>query len=259
MNKKELLDNYVKKYETPEFIKDDPIQFPHRFELKKDAEISGLIASCLAYGRREKIIESIEKIHKLIENEPYNFCINYDYEKDGKIFDGFLYRYTKGYDIALLFNAISKAIEEYQSLENLFMEHLDKKQKNIKLPLTEFVYKMINYSPEEANIRGLNFLLPSPLKGSACKRLNLYLKWMVRQGPVDLNLWKDVPPSMLLIPLDTHVARLSRKLNLTSRKADDWITTEEITEQLKKFDSNDPVKYDFALFGIGVSGENLNG
>lgn len=254
INNKEYFDSLVKKYETPDFIKDDPIQFPHKFEKQEDIEISALISSTFAYGKREKIIGFLEKIHNIIENEPYNFVQNYDFKKDGAIFKGLSYRYNSENDVKLLFYILNKAYLEYTTLECLFLSSYSPNDENIKLPLIKFVQILKSYiSFNDMVSSNISYCLPSPENGSACKRLNLFLKWMVRPQPVDFGLWKTVSASQLLIPLDTHVARLSRQFGLTERKSDDWKTAEEITAQLKKYDKNDPAKYDFALFGLGVS------
>jgi len=255
---KKYLDTLIKKYEIPDFIQHDPVQFPHMFNNQIDQEVSGLLASALAYGKREKIIENIHKIHKIIDFKPAEFALNFDFKKDQKLFEGFLHRYTSGRDVALLIYAVGAALKEYNTLENLFMSHFSVNDKNIKPALSFFVDALRNYiSEDQENLKGLYFLMPSPDKGSACKRENMFLRWMVRSGHVDLNLWKAIPTDKLIIPLDTHVAKQSRKVHLTERNADDWKTAEEITENLKKFDKNDPVKYDFALFSMGISGESL--
>lgn len=243
---KEYLDNLVKKYETPNFIKDDPIQFPHRFEKKQDVEISALIASSFAFGRREKIIEVVEKMHLLMQNEPYNFCLNYK-KKDEKIFDGMEYRYVTNAHILGFFEGLAEVLRRYNFLEEAFLENYSLSDFNIKNGLTGFVSNILSINPDCTN-----YLLPSPDKKSACKRLNLFLKWMVRKGPVDLGIWSQIDTSKLLIPIDVHVARISRRLGLFEGKSNNWQTAEIITEQLKQFDSIDPVKYDFALFGYGI-------
>jgi uncharacterized protein (TIGR02757 family) len=256
MKNKELLDNLVKKYETSDFIQDDPVKFPHMFDNYQDKEVSGLIASALAYGKRENILKSTQKILEIMNFEPYNFVTNFNIKNDYKIFDGFIHRYTTGKDIALLIFALNQAFKEYKDLKNMFLEEFSLQDKNIKPALSHFVNIIRSYVLGQEDTKGIFFLLPSPEKGSACKRLNMFLRWMVRSGPVDLHLWQEVPADKLIIPLDVHVAKLSRKLSLTDRKVDDWKTAEEITENLKQFDANDPVKYDFAIFGLGVSGES---
>jgi uncharacterized protein (TIGR02757 family) len=245
MNKEELkkyLDGLVIAYETEDFIPNDPIQFPHRFNQKQDIEISGLIASSLAFGKREKIIEAVEKVHTIIQNEPYNFCQNYT-EKERKLFDEFKYRYVTGENIADLFEGIARVIKNYSSLEDLFLKYDSDEYETVKEGLIGFVDEILTCD---------NYLLPCPSKKSACKRLNLYLKWMARKSPVDIGIWAKVDKSKLIIPLDVHVARVSRKLGLLNRKANDWQSAYEITQKLKELDPKDPTKYDFALFGAGI-------
>jgi len=256
-NKKEelklYLDSLVEKYKIPDFIKNDPIKFPHKYNDPKDQEIMGFIASTLAQGRRTKIVESIEKIEKIIENKPYEFVKNFDYEKDFSKFENL------GSEIAGLIYLLRQVLDNFGSLKNLFLKGFDEnKQKNVKSALIYFTETLFNFElPSEISDlkKKISPLVPNPAKGSACKRLNMYLRWMVRKDNVDLGLWSEVPTSMLIIPLDAHVSKLSRKLFLTQRKQDDWNTAEEITENLKIFDINDPVKYDFAIFGMGISGE----
>lgn len=245
MNEKELkehLDNLVVQFETADFIENDPIQFPHRFNKKQDIEISGLIASSLAFGKREKIIEAVEEIHQIIENSPHNFCLNYK-SSDSKIFENFKYRYVDGQNVADFFEGLAKAVKNFESLEELFLEHHKPTNETVKEGLIGFVGEIVPCR---------NYLLPCPSKKSACKRLNLFLKWMTRKPPVDLGIWTKVDASKLIIPLDVHVAKISRKLGILKRNANDWQSAYEITEKLKKFDANDPTKYDFALFGEGI-------
>jgi len=252
---KEYLDELVATYEITDFIKDDPVQFPHKFMKQVDIEVSGLISSCLAYGNRKKIVETLTNIHEIFNGSPSEFVINFDIDRDSELFKGFVYRYTQERDLVLLLHVIGQVLKEYGTLEKAFLKGFNPDDKNIKQSLTNFVNLLRSYIPcDENTCRGLFHLIPSPELGSACKRLNLFLKWMVRKGPVDLNIWKTIPESKLLIPLDTHVARISRKWGLTSRNSNDWKTAEEITQKLNEFDAIDPVKYDFAIFGLGVSG-----
>lgn len=245
MNENELkkhLDNLVFEFETSDFIKNDPIQFPHRFEKKQDIEISALIASSLAFGKREKIIEAVEKIHQIIENEPYNFCQNYK-SSDNKIFSNFKYRYVDAQNIANFFEGLAKVVKDFDSFEDLFLKYHNPENETVKEGLIGFVGEIVTCG---------NYLLPCPSKKSACKRLNLFLKWMVRKPPVDLGIWKNISSSKLIIPLDVHVARVSKKLKILKRNSNDWQSAYEITQKLKEFDAKDPTKYDFALFGEGI-------
>lgn len=239
---KKYLDELVLKYETADFIDKDPIQFPHRFKTKQDIEISALIASSLAFGKREKIVEAVEKIHTIMQNEPYNFCQNYK-KNDAKIFQDFKYRYITGENIANLFEGIAKVLQNFDSLEELFLAKHSQNHDTVKEGLIGFVDEILTCD---------NYLLPCPTKKSACKRLNLFLKWMVRKPPVDLGIWENVDKSKLIIPLDVHVAKVSRKLGLLQRNANDWQSAYEITTHLRRLDPSDPTKYDFALFGAGI-------
>lgn len=251
---KKYLDELVKKYEVPEFIDKDPIQFPHKYSKQEDIEVSGLISSCFAYGSRPKIIETLFYIHSIIGNSPAEFVKNFDLDRDAELFKGFIYRYNTEKDLVLLLYVIGRALKDFGTLENAFLQGYEKEEKYLKQSLTNFVNLLRNYLPcDETTCKGLFHLLPSPELGSACKRLNLFLRWMVRKSPVDLNIWKNIPESKLLIPLDTHVARISREWGLTSRNGNDWKTAEEITDKLKKFDADDTAKYDFAIFGLGVN------
>lgn len=254
---KKYLDELVKKYEIPDFIEDDPIQFPHRYNKQEDIEISGLISSCFAYGNRKKIVETLANLHKIFNDTPSEFVINFDIDRDAELFKGFVYRYTQERDLVILIHVIGQVLKEYGTLEKAFLKGFNPAEENIKQSLTNFVNLFRECLPcNENNCKGFYFLMPSPEQGSACKRLNLFLKWMIRKPPVDLNIWKNIPENKLIIPLDVHVARISRKWGLTSRNSNDWKTAEEITKNLKEFDNIDPVKYDFAIFGLGISGLN---
>lgn len=245
MNKEKLkkeFDRYVLEYETVDFIKNDPIQFPHRFRKKQDIEISGLISSSLAYGKRDKIIQAVEMIHSIMENEPYVFCQNYT-SKEAKLFSSFKYRYTTGEDIILLFEGLSNVLKKYNSLEELFLKYHKPEHDTVKEGLIGFISELLTCD---------NYLLPCPTRKSACKRLNLFLKWMVRKPPVDLGVWHGVSASKLVIPLDIHVGNMARKRGILNRKSNDWQSAYEITQFLRELDLKDPTKYDFALFGEGI-------
>jgi len=252
INKSEL-DKLVKKFETPDFIKDDPVQFPHMYEKKQDIEISGFISSAFAYGNRKKIIENLGCIHKLLNKNPHEFVLNFDIDRDRVFFRGFCYRFTGERDILCLIYSLSRLLRKYDSLEDAFLQGFSKEDRDIKNGLVNFVNLLRSNIPcGETCSQSFSHLVPSPANGSACKRLNLFLKWMVRHGPVDLNVWKGIPANKLIIPLDVHVSRVSVLLGLTERKSNDWKKAEEITEKLKQFDADDPVKYDFAIFGAGI-------
>lgn len=258
------LDSLVEKYKNPSFITNDPIRFPHRYKDPKDIEIMAFIAAMMAQGKRTKIVENLEKLEKLMDKDPYNFIYNFDYETQSPrfaTFQHFAYRNILGTEIVCIIYLLKQVLHKYGSLKALFLEGLDtKKHKNVKQALIHFTNVIFSMEPPPNPDMNpipntVKALLPNPEKGSACKRLNMFLRWIVRKDDVDLGLWTEVPASMLLIPLDFHVSKISRDLGLTSRKQDDWKTAEEITNRLREFDPEDPSKYDFAIFGTGIAGE----
>ena len=237
---KKLLDELVKKYETKEFIKDDPIQFPHRYKDKEDIEISAFISALFAFGRREMFIKKLNELFSLASS-PYELIL--DYKKFN--LDKFLYRFIKSPDLVELLSILNKLYcSDKSSLEELFHEKKDRYSR-----VTNYFYS--NCSIPDSS--GFCFMFAKPENKSALKRINMFLRWMVRAGEVDFNLWKSIKTSELIIPLDTHVARISREFGLLKRKQNDFKSALELTEKLKEFNSLDPVKYDFALFGLGVN------
>ncbi len=247
------LDKLVKKFETSDFIDNDPVQFPRGYQKKQDIEISGFISSAFAYGNRKKIIENLHYIHKILNKNPYEFVINFDIDRDAQFFRGFGYRFTGEKDILCLIYALNRVFKKFNTLEDAFLNGFSQDDPNVRKGLVSFVNLLRNNLPcDEECSRSFRHLIPTPENGSACKRLNLFLRWMVRKGPVDLNIWHRVPESKLIIPLDVHVARVSVLWGLTGRKSNDWKKAEEITQKLRQFDPDDPAKYDFAIFGAGI-------
>ncbi len=239
---KEKLDYLVKKYETKDFIKNDPIQFPHRYKDKKDIEISAFISSLFAFGKREVFIKKLDELFSKCFT-PYELIC--DYKKFN--LDNFLYRFIKSEDLCALLALLNKLyLCDKSSLEELFFEKKDRFKRAVN-----YFYK---YSPCPNNC-GFCFMFAKPENKSALKRINMFLRWMVREGCVDFGIWKGIKKSELFIPLDTHVARVSRKLGLLKRKQNDFKAVIELSEKLKEFDPIDPVKYDFALFGAGIEGD----
>jgi len=247
-NLKQKLDTLVKKYETPDFIKNDTIQFLHRFSKFQDIEIAGLIASSLAYGKREAFIEKLNYIFKILGTSPLDFCLNIDKVSCDHYFRDFKYRFNSGADICILIDKLQKFYLENNSFDDYIETNLNKSERIAKNVITMLSEELT----QNISSKSYCYLFPSPNSNSACKRLNLFLKWMVRKSPVDIGIWKSMEAKDLIIPLDVHVAKVSRNLNLTSRKSNDWQTAEEITNKLKEFDRHDPIKYDFALFDIGI-------
>lgn len=240
---KNKLDNLVKKYETSDFIKSDPIQFPHKFKNKTDIEISAFISALFAFGRREQFIKKLDFIFSLC-NSPEELI------KDFKKYDldNFIYRFIKDVDLIELLRLLNKLyFIDKSSLEELF------NSKNKFNTVTNYFYS----NSTCPNNTGFCFMFAKPENNSALKRLNMFLRWMVRDSVVDFGIWKTIKKSELLIPLDTHVARISRHFNLLNRKQNDFRAVLELSEKLKEFDPNDPIKYDFALFGLGIENPKL--
>ncbi len=240
------------------FLSSDPLQFVHRFKRKEDRETVGLMASSLAYGRVEGIKKSIEKALAVMGDSPHLFVKKFS-SRQARLFSGFVHRFNDGKDISCLIYFMRQMIEKNGSIEEFFLKGYSPDDKNIKNALISFSQRALeldtggiygNGLPLNA---GVKFFFPTPSNGSPCKRLNLYLRWMVRRGDkLDMGLWKEINPSKLIIPLDTHIARISKNIGLTKRSTPDWKMAEEITETLKELDPVDPVKYDFALCRLGI-------
>ncbi len=234
-------------------ISPDPLEYPLRFKDYYDIEISAFISSVFAYGNIKQIIIILEKIHSSINNQPYEFLKSYDRRKGREIFEDIFFRFYSSNDIVVLFKVLKDIYDENGSLKNLFMDCYLNGGENIKGAITCFSKKMLKMMNEYTELtHGIKFMFPYPQKSSACKRINLFLRWMVRKDEIDFGFWDEIPKNKLIIPVDTHIANISRKLELTKRRYVNWEMAEEITENLRKFDPNDPVKYDFALCHIGM-------
>lgn len=231
------------RYETPDFIKSDPIQFPHRFTDKKDIEIAGFIASLLAYGSRKAFITKLKQLFTIAQNEPHNFICSFG----GKCINGFNYRFSKEEDFIQIFSIMKELYSSGSSLEELFKHGRD--SDNMFKTVVDYFYSRVQGRAGH----GFYHMIPNPDNGGAMKRMCMYLRWMVRKGPVDLGIWDFMPASELLIPLDVHVARISREIGLLKCNSNDFKAVLELTENLRQLDPNDPVKYDFAMFGYGVN------
>lgn len=254
-NLKDFLDEKAAYYELPAFIKDDPISIPHRFTQQQDIEISGFFAAIFAWGNRKSIIASCSKLLKLMDEAPYDFIMNFE-ENDLQPFINFAHRTFNATDLFHFFDFLKfhYRFSGEQSLETAFNKHLQHADATIENALigfhnSFFDEKIFIDHPERTRKH-----IATPAKKSACKRLNMFLRWMVRSNAkgVDFGLWKNINPSQLVCPLDLHVARVARHFKLLDRPANDWLSALELTNRLKKMNANDPVKYDYALFGLGV-------
>jgi uncharacterized protein (TIGR02757 family) len=264
-NLKETLEKIYTDYHKPDFMKLDPVEYVHNFKDERNIEAVGLLASSLAYGKVEIIRSNIEKIISITGNDPADFIVSTSFTRKKKLLSGFKHRFNNGTDIALLFECVKLAFAESGSLKGIFLDNLDKNDSNIKRPLNEFVKKIREYAEKIAGKPESSFLqlFPMPQDGSACKRLNMYLRWMVRKKDgIDFGIWNCVGAEKLVMPVDTHVATIARSLELTKRNSVNWLMAEDITETLKKISPLDPVKYDFSLCRTGMVGfrnkQNLN-
>lgn len=246
---KTQLDKYVIEYETKDFIKNDPIQFIHRYSNIKDIEIVGFIASMFAYGKREVFIEKLNYIFNLMGESPYEYIKKFDYKSNNVV--NCDYRFSRNCDLIQVFKILNILYSKGETIGTLF-EYYYNQQKTIWGMLQGVVDYFYSHLEGEYT-SGFYHLLPNPKKKSALKRLNMLLRWFVRDGNVDIGIWKFIPKSELLIPIDTHVAKISRKLGLLKRNDNGYESVIELTNNLKAFDYNDPIKYDFALFGYGVN------
>lgn len=252
---KEKLDYHYKAFDKSK-ISPDPLQFLHLFKNEKDIEIIGFISSIFAYGNVRQIINTLSSIIDVLGKHPYAFIKNLDEKKLPYHFGNIIHRFYSSEDIQLLFLELNSVLNKEETLKNLFLKiYLNhKKERNLKLPLSEFSNYFISaFENKYKKITpGCRFMFADPLTGSACKRMNLFLRWMIRKDELDFGLWNEVPANKLVIPVDTHIAKICSKLKLTKRKNVSWKMAEEITENLKQFDPIDPVKYDFAICHIGM-------
>ncbi|MDX1763682.1 MAG: TIGR02757 family protein, partial [bacterium] len=247
------------------YLKTDPLELVHGFAAPEDREVAGLIAAVFAYGRVEQIRKTLEQIFEPMGGAPRAYILDFDPDRDGGQFGGIVHRFNKSTDVLALLCGIREALLRHGSLQTLFLAEYSSEQADVAPALSAFVDGLLDFDatplfgrPSVPSDSTFRFLLPSPRRGSACKRLNMYLRWMVRcDDGLDLGLWDAVSPSQLIIPLDTHVWRLSRRLGLTERRSADWKTAVDITAKLRCLDPEDPVKYDFALARLGILGRCL--
>jgi uncharacterized protein (TIGR02757 family) len=245
---KALLDERVERYNTLSFIENDPVLIPHLFTKKQDIEIAGLIAATLAWGQRITVINKSKDWLQRMDYAPYDFIINSN-KKDLSTFKNFKHRTFNETDALVFLHFLKSVYSKHKSLEEIFL--VDAKDETIEQGLIQFA-NMFYQSPEFVHRTGKH--IPSPARKATCKRLSMYLRWMVRKDNkgVDFGIWQNIKMSKLTCPLDVHVERVARKLKLLKRNTLDWQAVLELTEQLRKLDATDPVKYDFALFGLGV-------
>jgi len=249
-----LLDERYDRYARPQFLVDDPISLPHRFSALADREIIGFWVAMLAWGNRKSILASGEELIRLMDGAPYAFVRDHR-ERDRKRFLGFKHRTFNATDALYFLDFLQRHYRAHASLEEAFARHLTPDAPHVGLALSGFHRQFCDHPdfPPRTTKH-----VATPDRKSSCKRLNMFLRWMVRNDGrgVDFGQWKRISPAQLLCPLDVHVARSARLLGLLARKQNDWSAVLELTESLRRYDLHDPVKYDFALFGMGVLEKN---
>lgn len=247
---KKYLDKKAGLYNQTSFIKDDPVSVPHLFTKKQDIEIAGFFAAIFAWGNRTTIISKSKELMVLMHNTPYEFCINHS-DKDLKSLLRFKHRTFNATDLLYFISFFKMHYSAHNSLETAFTKWMGPKDETVENALAGFYHYFFSLPdiPERTRKH-----IASPEKNSSCKRLNMFLRWMVRQddNKVDFGIWKKISPAQLICPVDVHVARVAKALKLIQRQPVDWQAALELTACLRTLDRADPVKYDFALFGMGV-------
>jgi len=253
MNLKQKLEYHYKTFDRTK-LEPDPLQFLHLFKDERDIEVMGLITSVFAYGNVKQIENTIKKLLVIFDGEPYEFIKNFSGESGKKSVQGINHRFYSEDDIIKFLIILNKELIIHKSIKNIFINGYNISDYNVKSGISNFSNHFLNsFNQSFGRVsNGIKFMFPLPEKGSACKRMNLFLRWMIRKDELDFGLWNEIPTSKLVIPVDTHIARICKQLNLTARKNADWKMAEEITDNLKKFDPLDPVKYDFAICHIGI-------
>lgn len=244
---KEFLNTKVEQYNNTTFIESDPIQIPHQFSKKEDIEIAGFLTATIAWGNRKSIINNANKMMQLIEQTPHDFVINHN-QKDLDSLQRFVHRTFNGQDFSQFIKSLHHIYKNYQGLETLFAKHAQPDS------MQHSIHHFKNVFFEIPHQLRTQKHISDPLKNSAAKRINMFLRWMVRndKNGVDFGIWKSLSPSQLSCPLDVHSGNVARKLGLLTRKQNDAKALHELDTALRQLDANDPVKYDFALFGLGV-------
>jgi len=255
LNVKAYLDGLVARYERPAFIAADPVALPHAFDAPEDREVIGLFAALLAWGRRATVLSKLAELVERMGHRPHRFVRDFRPGRDADRLAGFRHRTFQPADAVGLVLALQAALDAYGSLGRLFAAHLPPDAPDVGPAIQGFSETLLTIGPAAPRAKHL----ARPSTGSACKRLAMYARWMVRPGPVDLGLWADVSPARLVLPLDVHTGRQARRLGLLDRRQDDWRAVLQLTTRLRALCPDDPARYDFALFGLGAyEGRTMN-
>jgi uncharacterized protein (TIGR02757 family) len=260
---KHHLDTFLDNFPKEKHLSSDPVQFVHRYDDPRDREIAGLIASVFAYGNVKIVLRTVDAALGYLGPSPYQAIASFEPRRDLSRLRGFYHRFNTSRDLAVLFWIMRRVFEEHGSLESAFTAALSSKDDDITRALENFCEILLGFGHEqfyprgELNRRiGVRFFFPRPSEGSACKRLNLYLRWMVRpEDGIDCGVWTRVAPRQLVIPLDTHIARISTYIGLTGMRSHGWSMALDITRSLRRLHADDPLRYDFALCHLGIAGD----
>ncbi len=247
------LNRLVTHFERSSFIASDPISIPHGFDDPRDQEVIGLFAALLAWGQRKTVLNKMIELCERMRYTPYRFVYDFDPARDADRLKGFKHRTFQPADAVWLSQNLGKLLREHSTIEELFVRHLAAGDPDVAPAIQGFSDSIMQANPETP--RRLQKHLARPEQGSACKRLSMYLRWMVRPGPVDLGIWKRISPRQLVLPLDVHSGRQARKLGMLDRTYDDWPACQDLTRNCRRLCPEDPARYDFAFFGLGVYGE----
>jgi uncharacterized protein (TIGR02757 family) len=263
MSLKYHLDHFLEHFPREKHLSNDPVQFVHRYDDPRDREVVGLIASAFAYGNVKSVLRTVDGALKYLGPSPAESVAAFDPQKDLRRLRGFYHRFNTSRDLAVLFWIIRRTLEEYGSLEKAFASGIEPGDGDTTKALENFTTTLLGFGHDrfyprgELNRRiGVRFFFPAPSQGSACKRLNLFLRWMVRpEDGIDCGVWTRVAPAQLVIPLDTHIARISTYIGLTALHNAGWSMALDITRSLRTLHFDDPLRYDFALCHLGIAGD----
>ncbi len=263
MSLKHHLDTFLDNFPKEKHLGSDPVQFVHRYQDPVDREIVGLIASVFAYGNVKIVLRTVNNVLSYLGRAPSRTIASFDPRRDSRRLRGFYHRFNTSRDLAVLFWIIRRALEEYGSLESVLVSALSPNDTDVTGALENFSGTLLGFGHERFYPRGelkrrvgVRFFFPAPSQGSACKRLNLYLRWMVRpEDGIDCGVWMRIKPRQLVIPLDTHIARISSYIGLTDMRSPGWPMALDITRSLRKLHCDDPLRYDFALCHLGIAGD----
>ena len=263
MSLKHHLDTFLENFPRERHLANDPVQFVRLYEDRADREVAGLIASALAYGNVKIVLRTVRTALSYLGPHPSRTVSLFDPRADSRRLRGFYHRFNTSRDLAVFFWIIRRTLEEYGSLEAACASGLPENSTDTESAINRFSEILLGFGHEQFYPRGelqrrvgVRFFFPSPAQGSACKRMNLYLRWMVRpEDGIDCGVWTRVVPRQLVIPLDTHIARISGYIGLTDMQTPGWRMAVDITRSLRKLHSDDPLRYDFALCHLGIAGD----